>query len=67
MNIKYHNDLRMDAHFRYYMNTFDYEEALFKIDSNLQELRDQKELYVQFNKRNEGKPMSARYDIEELT
>lgn len=66
MNIKYHNDLRMDAHFRYYMNTFDYEEALFKIDSNLQELRDQKELYVQFNKRNEGKPMSARYELEEL-
>ena len=66
MNIKYHNDLRMDSHFRYYMNTFDYEEALFKIDSNLQELRDQKELYVQFNKRNEGKPMSARYELEEL-
>ena len=56
----------MDSHFRYYMNTFDYEEALFKTDSNLQELRDQKELYVQFNKKNEGKPLSARCELEEL-
>ena len=66
MNIKYHNDLRMDAHFRYYMNTFDYEEALFRIDSNLQELRDLKELYVQFNQRNADKPLSARNELEEL-
>lgn len=66
MNIKYHSDLRMDSHFRYYMNTYDYEEALFRIDSNLQELRDLKELYVQFNQRNADKPLSARNELEEL-
>lgn len=66
MNIKYHSDLRMDSHFRYYMNTYDYEEALFRIDSNLQEMRDLKELYVQFNQRNADKPLSARNELEEL-
>lgn len=66
MNIKYHSDLRIDSHFRYYMNTYDYEEALFKIDPNLQELRDLKELYVQFNQRNADKPLSARNELEEL-
>lgn len=66
MNIKYHSDLRIDSHFRYYMNTYDYEEALFRIDSNLQELRDLKELYIQFNQRNADKPLSARNELEEL-
>lgn len=66
MNIKYHSDLRIDSHFRYYMNTYDYEEALFRIDPNLQELRDLKELYVQFNQRNADKPLSARNELEEL-
>ena len=65
-NINYRSELHMDSHFRCYMNTFDYEEALFKIDSNLQELRDQKELYVQFNKRNEDDPLSAFLELDEL-
>lgn len=58
MNIKYHSYLRIDSHFRYYMNTYDYEEALFRIYPNL------KELYVQFNQRNADKPLSARNELK---
>ena len=63
-NINYRSDLHMDSHFHCYMNTFDYEESLFRIDSNLQELRDQKERYIQFNKRNEGNPLTARLELD---
>lgn len=31
-NIKYHTDPRIDPHFRCLMNTYDYEDALFRID-----------------------------------
>jgi len=46
------------------MNTYDYEDWLFRIDPKLKDYRDLKELYVQFNSRNFGKPIEAR---EELT
>lgn len=36
------------------------------IDPNLRELRDLKELYIQFNTRNSGKPMDARIELDEL-
>lgn len=65
-NIKYHNELRMDPHFHALMNTYDYEDSLFRIDSNLREFRDLKELYVQFNSRNGGNPTSARKELETL-
>ena len=65
-NIRYHQDLRMDPHFHRLMNTFDYEDALFRIDPNLQEFRDLKEKYVQFNSRNSGNPHSARLEIAVL-
>lgn len=48
------------------MNTYDYEDSLFMIDPNLRELRDRKELYIQFNTRNSGKPMDARIELDEL-
>ena len=48
------------------MNTYDYEDCLFMIDPDLKELRDLKELYVQFNTRNAGKPMDARIELDEL-
>ena len=48
------------------MNTYDYEDSLFMIDPNLRELRDLKELYIQFNTRNSGKPMDARIELDEL-
>lgn len=36
------------------------------IDPNLRELRDLKELYIQFNTRNSKKPMDARIELGEL-
>ncbi len=65
-NIKYHYEPRMDAHFRCLMNTYDYEDALFRIDPKLKDFRELKELYIQFNSRNTGKPINARNELEEL-
>ena len=65
-NIRYHSDPRMDPHFRCLMNTYDYEYALFGIDPDLEDFRDLKELYVQFNARNAGKPLEAAAELDEL-
>lgn len=64
--IKYHTDPRMDSHFRCLMNTYDYEYELFRIDPKLQEFRDLKELYIQFNSRNAGNPIAAEKELDEL-
>ena len=65
-NIKYHSAPRMDSHFRCLMNTYDYEDALFRIDYRLKEFRDLKEIYIQFNNRNAGNPVKAREELDEL-
>ena len=65
-NIKYHADPRMDSHFRCLMNTYDYEDALFRMDPRLKNFRDMKELYIQFNNRNGGKPIEARKELDGL-
>lgn len=65
-NIRYRTDPRIDSHFRVLMNTYDYEDALFRIDSNLKEFRDLKELYIQFNSRNAGNPTQANLELIEL-
>lgn len=65
-SITYHTDLRMDSHLHCMMNTYDYEDSLFMIDPTLRELRDLKELYIQFNTRNAGKPMDARIKLDDL-
>lgn len=65
-NIRYYSEPRMDRHLHCLMNTYDYEDALFQIDPELKELRDMKELYVSFNSHNEGRPMDARLDLDEL-
>lgn len=65
-SITYHNDLRMDHHLHCMMNTYDYEDALFRIDPRLQTLRELKEMYVSFNARNAGQPMDARIDLDGL-
>ena len=48
------------------MNTYYYEDALFRIDSNLRDFRDLKEMYIQFNSRNGGNPLLARNELKEL-
>lgn len=65
-NITYHSAPRMDPHFRCLMNTYDYEDALFRLDPKLRDFRDLKEKYIQFNNRNAGKPLEARKELEEL-
>lgn len=65
-NITYHSDPRMDSHFRCLMNTYDYEDALFRLDPKLRDFRDLKEKYIQFNNRNARKPFEARKELDEL-
>ena len=65
-NIRYHADPRMDSHFHALINTYDYENALFRIDPDLKDYRDLKELYIQFNSRNSGKPLEARNELSGL-
>lgn len=65
-NITYHYDLRMDRHFHRLMNTYDYEEALYNVDQRLFTLRDLKEEYIRFNKRNEGNPDTARLELKKI-
>ena len=65
-NIKYHSEPRMDSHFHCLMNTFDYEDSLFRIDPKLKDFRDLKETYLQFNNRNAGNPIKAREELSEL-
>ena len=48
------------------MNTYDYEDALFRVSPRLRTLRDLKELYIRFNARNAGNPMRADIEIEDL-
>ena len=65
-NIKYHSDPRMDSHLHCLMNTYDYEDALFRIDPKLKDFRDLKEKYILFNSRNAGKPIAARTELDKL-
>ena len=65
-NLVYHSDLRMDPHFHRLMNTYDYEDDLFRIDPRLRTLRDLKEKYIRFNTRNAGLPVKAAEEIEDV-
>ena len=65
-NIEYHTDTRIDRHFRYYMNTYDYERMFFDLHPNLKAFHDLKELYVRFNNRNAGNPSQAAVELDEL-
>lgn len=56
----------MDSHFRVLMNTYDYEDWLFRIDPKLRNYRDLKELYILFNSRNSGNPVTARKELKKL-
>jgi transposase len=48
------------------MNTYDYEDALFRVDPRLRTLRELKNKYVSFNTRNAGLPIRAAEEIEDL-
>lgn len=65
-NINYHYDGRIDKHFRYVMNTFDYEEKFFQIHPALKELHGLKEEYILFNERYAGDPEAAAPALDAL-
>lgn len=65
-NISYRYDLRKDRHFHRMMNTYDYVDALYKVDQRLFTLRNLKEEYIRFNKRNEGNPETARLELNKI-
>ncbi len=48
------------------MNTYDYEDALFRIDPRLRQFREYKELDICFNSRNAGNPLTAQKELDEL-
>lgn len=64
--IQYHPNARFDRTLNCMMNTFDYEDALFRVDPKLREFRDLKEMYVSFNSRNAGNPVQAAKELDEL-
>lgn len=65
-NIDYTLPSRRDHHFGYYMDAYRYEELFFKIHPDLRTIRDLKEKYIQFNKRNLGNPNQAALELDDL-
>ena len=65
-SLTYHADPRWDRHFKRMMNSYDYDDLLFHMDSRLQRLRELKECYINFNTRNAGSPISAATEIDKL-
>ena len=56
----------MDPHFHRLMNTYNYEDALFRIDPRLRTLRELKEKYIYFNSCNAGQPLKASDELEDI-
>lgn len=65
-SISYHSDTRFDFHFRYFMNTYDYESKLMDLNPHLRTLRDYKEMYVRFNSDYAGDPVGAAKRLDWL-
>lgn len=65
-NIDYSMPSHHDRHFGYNMDTYRYEDRFFKIHPDFREIRDLKEKYIQFNKRNAGNPQKASTELVEL-
>ena len=65
-NIVRHEESHMDRHFRYFMNTSEYERKFFEISPELRVLRSLRDEYINFNKRNAGKPQKAATELDEL-
>ena len=65
-NINYHFEGRIDKHFHYLMNTFEYEEKFYKIHPALKALHELKEEYVLFNERHAGDPEAAAPALDAL-
>ena len=64
--INYSKEKWFDHHFRYWMDTYDYESKLLAVNPYLKDLRDYKELYVQFNERYAGNTEGASRRLDWL-
>lgn len=66
-SIKYSSKGYLDKNYdRRLMYTVDYEHELFKLIPELEEIRDLKELYIQFNKNYCGNPAGARSELDNI-
>ncbi len=65
-NINYNAPSRWDRHFRYYMDTYAYEEHFFQMDSSLRKIRDLKEKYIRFNANCAGDERKAASELDAL-
>lgn len=65
-NINYNAPSHWDRHFRYYMDTYAYEERFFRIDPSLSEIRDLKEKYIRFNVNCAGNEKKAAEELDLL-
>lgn len=65
-HLEYHLEPRYDRHFRYFTNTFGYEEKFLALHPYIKVFRDLKEEYVRFNSRNTGNPLKASEEIDSL-
>lgn len=65
-NIDYSQEMKVDSHFRYFMTLYDKEEKLFDLVPELREMRDQKELYIRFNKAHFEDMSEVKYTLSKL-
>lgn len=65
-HINYSAASHWDRHFRYYMDTYAYEEHFFAIQESLREIRDLKEKYIRFNRVCVGDERKAAEEIDKL-
>lgn len=65
-DIKYNEEKKRNNHFGVLMDAYDYENKFFALDPDLETLRNLKEMYVRFNHENEGNPIKAATELDEL-
>lgn len=62
-DIDYNMPSHKDYHFGYYMDTYMYENAFLNIHPEFTVIRELKEKYIRFNRRNHGDPSSAKREL----
>lgn len=65
-DIQYNNTSFYDKKLCRYVNTYEIIDLFLALDSQFPELRNLKELYIDFNKRNKGKPDNAKSELLEI-
>ena len=65
-DIKYYTQPRMNFQLNRLMNTYDYEDWLYRIDPNFEDIRELKEKYITFNRKYSGDPKGARKALPDI-